>query len=388
MPHQRNRHILNLVLKRLKLWPVLALLGPRQVGKSTLLRDQLSQKIGAHYVTLDDKNVRSTATKRPGRFIESFQSKPVVIDEVQKAPDLFDAIKVVVDTKRQPGRFVLSGSTEFSKKTGIRESLTGRIGLLRLYPMTLAETLEQARRDPWVRAKPITSPVSMPEVMRRVKIGGMPGICFLRSEEERSAAWAAWLDTTCYRDLQQIRGAKLSGYLALEILQELVKLEEPTITAVANQLNQDARRIRSHIEALEALFVLSRLNPHRSGTGKDQYYLCDSGLALHLGANEMTQLKIWSLNECLSQYESDGTRPKLTYYRSSNKSLVDLIIEDKKSLRAFVFTDDEAPSTYIFRTAEALLKKLPAAHVAILAPTKDIFHETKQLSVVPWTAMA
>lgn len=378
------------MLKRLKLWPVMALLGPRQVGKSTLLRDQMAARIKARYVTLDDKGVRTAAIKRPDGFIEEYCNAPLIIDEVQKAPDLFDAIKLAVDLKRLPGRFVLSGSTEFSKKTGIRESLTGRIGLIRLYPLTLAETLEQTLRTPWLGAKPPkASPVTNSDVMRRIAVGGMPGICFLRDPEERATSWDSWLDTTCFRDLQQIKGAKLSGELALEILQELPKTAaDPTLAALAARLKQDARRVRSHIEALEALFVVCKLKPNRLGVGKDQYYLCDSGLAKHLGADEMTQYKTWILSECLSQHESVGLRPKLTYYRSSNKSVVNLIVEDKNHVRAYIFSDDEAPHAYTLRTAEAFLKKCPTAHAVILAPSTTVLPVTKRLSIVPWNAMA
>lgn len=362
-------------------------MGPRQVGKSTLLRNQVAPSIHAHYLTLDDKDARTTANKRPSRFIESFNAKSLIIDEVQKAPDLFDAIKALVDVKRVPGRFVLSGSTEFSKKTGIRESLTGRIGLLRLYPMSLAETLEQPQRTPWVTGKPSSLQTSMAALERRIAAGGMPGICFLRSTSEQSVSWESWLDTTCFRDLQQIRGSKLSGELALELLHELPKSGAPTIAAVAARLQQDARRVRSHIEALEALFVLHRLRPHRSGVGKDYFYLCDSGLAKHLGADESVQFKTWMLGECLAQHEYVGTRPKLSHYQSSNKSVIDLVIEDKKGTRAYMFSDSEAPGTYELRTAEAFLKKHPSAHVTVLAPSRTVFQESKNLSIVPWTAM-
>lgn len=387
MPHQRPRHLLNLILKRLKLWPVLAILGPRQVGKSTLLRDQLSQKTASDYVTLDDKGVRQRADKRPTQFLQGYAAKHLILDEVQKAPDLFDAIKAAVDVKRIPGRYILSGSTEFSRKTGIRESLTGRIGLLRLYPMTLAETLGQALRHPWVKGKTSNSKMTISDLNRRMTIGGMPGICFLRSAEERSAAWDSWLDTTCYRDLPLIKGAKLSGELAEQTLHCLAQSQRPTLATVAGYLKQDARRIRTHLEALEALFVINKLNPHRLGVGKTHYYLCDSGLAKHLGASETIQFKTWMLGECLSQHESAGFKVKTYFYSSSHHSFVDLIIENKNILQAYVFSDEEAPGTYVFRTAEAFLKKTPQAKVSIFAPVNQVCYESKQINIIPWTGM-
>lgn len=385
MPHQRSRHILPLLLKRLKLWPVVGVLGARQVGKSTLLRDHVVPLLKADYRTLDRKELRESASRRPDSFLES--EKPLIIDEVQKVPDLFDAIKARVDEKRVPGRYILSGSTEFSRKTGIRESLTGRIGIFRLHPLTLAESEETRFVDPFVRGETSGSGLSASVLWRRVHHGGMPGICFLRSEEERGAAFDAWLETSCYRDLQQIRGARLEGDLALSILSALPKLSEPSIAELAAILRRDARRIKIHLEALESLFVVVPLNPHKLGVGKTHYYLNDSGLCRHLGGNDQTALKTWLLNEALAQYEYAGVRARIEHYRSSRRSVVDFVIERPEGVSAYIVTDEEAPGTYEFRTAEAFLKKVPQAKVFLLAPVNASHRVEKNIHVVPYQAM-
>lgn len=391
MPHQRSRHILPLLLKRSKLWPVLGVLGMRQVGKSTLLRDQTASQIGAVYKTLDDKDVRERAARQPGHFLEMEGDRPLIIDEIQKAPDLFDAIKAKVDRKRLPGRYLVSGSTEFSKKTGIRESLTGRIGIFRLYPLTLAEMTQNPFVRPWVGTSSSSSSswtdASLPAVWQRIRHGGMPGICFLRSNEERKASFDAWLETTCYRDLQQIRGSRLSGDLAMSILSALAALETPSAAALAAILKQDARRIKNHLDALESLFVLIRLNPDERGVGKSHYYLCDSGLTLHLGGGETAALKTWLLNEALAQFEYGGVKPKVRHYRSARGSVVDWVIEHE-GVHAYILTDEEAPGTYALRTAEAFLKKCPGAQVRLISPAREAYREGKNLHIVPYRRMA
>ena len=120
MPHQRNRTITSFLLKRLKLWPVLGLIGPRQCGKSTLLRDIISQSIKTDYMTMDSESLRKRAEKSPESFSEMTQGTVKILDEVQKVPSLFDAIKLHVDQKRRPGSYILSGSTRFSSFFDIR----------------------------------------------------------------------------------------------------------------------------------------------------------------------------------------------------------------------------------------------------------------------------
>lgn len=391
MPHQRTRHLFPLILKRRKLWPVMGVLGPRQVGKSTLLRDQVASKIGAKYVTFDRKEFRERAERSPEYFLKTAteqDGQPLIIDEVQKVPELFDAIKADVDERRRPGRFVLTGSTEFSKRTGIRESLTGRIGLVHLYPMTVRETNGRSLVNPWVTGK-FSSGVSPGELHAWLERGGMPGICFLRNAEERGALFDGYLDTTCFRDLEQIIGARLSGELAREILTTLPRLERPNASEVGAKLRVDTRRIKKHIEALEAVFLLHRLDPHPAGIGKPLYYLFDAGLAFHLGAPLTTRLKIWALNELLSQHEYSGNRPpRVRYYESSKRSHMDFVVENGGKAKAVLLSDEAVPGPYIFRTVEAFRKRVSGAEVMVLAPTQEIHREARNVSVIPWTRMA
>jgi predicted AAA+ superfamily ATPase len=370
----------------MRLWPVLGIPGARQTGKSTLLRDQIAHKTKANYCTLDHKEVRIQADKSPALFLASTDAKTLIIDEVQKVPDLFDAIKVEVDEDRRPGRYLISGSTQFSRKVGIRESLTGRIGLIQLHPMTLAETLGYDFAKPWVDGK-IQHYFSEKDVLKRLDCGGMPGMCFLRAAEERQATMESWLETTCYRDLQQIRGARLSGDLAYDLLTTIATLDHATIPELASRLRQDPRRIRTHLDALETLFVINRIEPHPLGHGKAKYFLLDSGIAAHLGASLPVKLITWILNECLAQFSYSGKPMRLYHYRSLNRSTVDLVLAIDKKLHAIIITDEQGVGTYLMRTAEAFLKKAPQAQVSILAPVKSSYLAGKKIHVLPWGKM-
>lgn len=329
MPYQRSRSLLPILLKRLKLWPVVGLLGVRQSGKSVLLRDLAQPKIThSQYVTLDSKTQRERALASPEAFAELDVKKTLIIDEIQKATDLFDALKLHVDAARRPGMYLVSGSTEFSRLTGVRESLTGRVGLLHLYPLILSELYERSLGRFYCKKETAQAQISLTEFNKKITRGGMPGMCFLRSEQEFQATCNTWLETTCYRDLQQVKRRGLEGGLALEVLSELAQAEEPTVSAVAKKLRKDARIIVPYFEAFVAILVLHKVEPHAAGVGKAQYVFCDSGIASHLGSKRETLLRTHLLNEVLATFENTGYgRPLMKYYRNQKTSHIPLIFD-------------------------------------------------------------
>lgn len=151
--HTRERHIQQILEKRSRIFPVLGVLGPRQVGKSTFLMSQWQKFTNATYLTFDEREVAIRAQRAPSQllFDESHdQQNHLIIDEAQKVPHIFDSIKAIVDRKRRMGAFTLSGSVEFSSKSGVRESLAGRMGITKLYPMTIRELNKQDFGAPWV----------------------------------------------------------------------------------------------------------------------------------------------------------------------------------------------------------------------------------------------
>lgn len=390
MPHERARQVLGLILKRYQFWPVLGLLGARQTGKSTLFRDQVVKNVRAKYLTLDQKDLREQANKHPTLFLDQYDltKTPLIIDEVQKAPDLFDAIKQNVDENRRPGKFLLTGSVDFSRKAGIRESLTGRIGTIRLYPLTLSECLGKSLSNSWLSLKVEEKKYSLAEVTKRLHHGGLPGICFMRSDAERKEAFSAWLDTTCFRDLLQIKGVRLSGELAYEILEQLCILDEPTVVELAKKLKINVRKITTHLEALETLFVVQKVLPDSLGVGKTRYFIFDSGLATHLGANLKRQMQIWLLHECLAQHEYSGQPERVKYYMSRKKSYIDFILEKNRKKFAYIVTDEESVSTYTLRTAEAFIKKEPQSFVTIIAPCQSVLKINPKIVIRPLGDMA
>jgi predicted AAA+ superfamily ATPase len=390
MPHQRKRYGTANLLKKLSLFRVVGIQGARQTGKSILARELLQpHRPNLKYQTFDQQTVLEIAQRNPESFLNQHEDAlPLVIDEAQKIPKIFDAVKFVVDQKNRPGQFVLLGSTEFSKKTLIRESLTGRIGIMRLYPMMCTETLQlplnqhfpicehpDVERGPW---------------MRYISRGGMPGFCFIRDDHERSEQIKAWLDTTIHRDLALIPKMKLNPDLAMSIMTAIARLDEPNAGNIARWVKRDPRVVNTHLGALSLLFAINKIDPHRLGTGKSMYFLCDVAFAAHLGANFERQLATAVFLQLLSknEYLLNATA-RLTFYRTTKGSLVHFIIEEQsKKLTAIKLLFEEKIDLRELEILKALAKKNPDEPMTLVAlgPTKEKV-KIDQICIHPWESV-
>lgn len=391
MPHQRTRSILKTLEKRLRLFPVVGVLGARQTGKSTLLRELLPALRSIHYVTLDRLENRTEANERPSLFLQGLEDgsvQTVCIDEAQKAPPLFDTLKAEVDEKKRPGRFALSGSTEFSKKTGIHEALTGRIALLRLFPLNISEIENQkSMSDRLLSSKNLKKGVSpcLKAVKQWFQCGGMPGIFAIREEANRRALFEAWIETTCTRDLAQFRIPRFDPELALKILEAMATEEVPNQLGIARKCGRLPRQIEPYLEAFQALFVVYKVPPYPTGTGKPLFHLFDAGIARTLGASAERCMEGWFLNECYSQFSAAGKAlPRIHHYVSSRGSRVHFVVEQREETYAVCLSNQEAQSTYSLRAARSFSAKHPKVPVFVMAPALESHALEKNIRIVPW----
>jgi predicted AAA+ superfamily ATPase len=374
MVHIRPREMTSIIAKELKFWPVVCLLGPRQCGKSTLLRELLQQAKKGTYKTLDGAADRLRAQNNPELYIEQVANWPLIIDEAHKAPPIFDEIKANVDREKRPGKFILSSSVRFSSKLGIRESLTGRASILRLDPLTISETE--------------STTITLSEVQRYLTKGGMPGVCFLRDDDVILSYWDQWLETTCERDLQLLGNGRLSGALARLILEYTCTLDLPTSAAIAKLLRVDTRRVNSHLDALCELFLVREITPDLHGVGKSIYIPFDCGVAQHLKAPLRRLWQIWFVNERLNQQRFSGhahPRP-LSYYLTTRNSFVDFA--DTSGFH--LYSDQPTVQRSELMTVKALRKKIgPDIPIFIHCATNSERYELeKNTAAVPWSALS
>lgn len=385
MPHARTRHAEELIKKLAKLWPIIGILGLRQVGKTTLLK-RLEGLI-VELISLDLESYKLDAERSAQAFLGKL-SRPTGIDEIQKVPSLFDALKWIVDQKRIPGQFFITGSSAFSSKAGIQESLTGRIGMLQLYPMTLSEIHSQV-----LAPLPSVSPSPKPPRFNTLDFsitmvrGGMPIPCFLRDEDSRSTYWQGWLETTLYRDLSRVFKGRFDPELAHSILNEMAKAFREGLRPTLKNFSLDSRKLRKYLEAMEQIFLVRRTRCHELGYGTESWMLGDSGLACSLmeakegeGAT-LTLVRHCLLNELGAIHQYRGKLFPFAYYQGTKGTIIDLFIGRvpvKIVTTAKLNEWDE-------RSLAACMKRLKVDQGILCAPVDKPTFSKKGISIVPWT---
>jgi predicted AAA+ superfamily ATPase len=322
-------------------------------------------------ISLDKASQRKAAQNNPELFLKSQEAEPLILDEAQKVPDLFDEIKSLVDEHRRPGRFVLTGSTKFSSKIGIRESLTGRAAVLSMDSMTLRETLDSESEQTK------NGDVKLEQILRYSELGGMPTACFHRDETLRSDYWDEWLETLCEQDLHPFSKGRLSGDLAHELLNLICRLEVPTPSELAKATGAQARRVQNHLDALENLFVIHSVEPHPESVGKPRYLVFDCGLATVLGANLDTRIRTFIHHQWRNEARFNGIKFKSPHFYLHRKgSFFDFVTTDP--LTFFRLNTAPFPSKREIQKAEAQVRRYSEAKVIFLSATDE-----KAISITP-----
>jgi predicted AAA+ superfamily ATPase len=325
--------------------PVACLLGPRQSGKTTLAR---TLEPGHTYVTLDDEAALSFARSDPAGFVAALP-KRVILDEIQRVPELLRTIKAAVDRDRRPGRFVLTGSANLLLLPGLGDSLAGRMEIIHLQPLTAAEQMRQpgrflsmflgGRLKPAIVAGSPTKPVALAE---HVVVGGFPEA--VRRSPARARTWhREYLRTLLERDVKDV--ARVRDATAVGRLFEMLVLrtgELLNVSSLGQDLGIRRETVEHHLEVCERLYLVRRLQPwHRNHAKRliksPKVHVVDSGLAATLSAltagDHIAQrtrfghlLESFVVQQLIAQ--AGWTDPDLRFWHYRDKDLVevDLVI--------------------------------------------------------------
>jgi len=381
MPHPRKRLIFERIEKEAKFWPVISLVGARQVGKTTLLRN-LSRWT---YLSFDQLAVAEAARADPASLLKY----KTIIDEAQKVPVIFDEIKNEVDSHRKPGSFILSGSVRFSKRTFIRESLTGRTLTLEMHPLSLLEALGKNFND----AK--TQTVTRTEFTKHLNKGGMPGIFSVHDQKKVTSYWKALIESYLYRDLVLVIEKNPKPKTAESILRAVCHIlslgETPTFSRILKKTGGTRSVIQRHLAALEDMMILQSLPHFKKSDAKTAYLPFDNGLFLTvldqgseqkdqavlkacLWINMLNELKVFQ-NEILGYAESNqGELIHAIYKRNS-----------KNALHAIQLSTEVTPHGYSLRLIKAFAEKNKAV-VCVLSPAK-LKMKILGAPVLPWESI-
>jgi hypothetical protein len=278
------------VRQALRRSPAVALLGPRQCGKTTLAR-MVGEPAGYVYLSFDDGVARAAAEADPAGFVDDLPRR-VIIDEVQRVPSLFVALKTAIDRQRTAGRFILTGSTNVLLVPRLSDSLAGRMEVLRLHPLAQCEL---ARRVPAFLDvlfaggfKTRTTGRLAGELAERIAAGGYPAALARRIGRRRATWYRDYLDTLVRRDVRDL--ARIASLDALPRLLALAAAQTARLLNVSDlaapfQLSRPT--IRDYVTLLERMFLLETLPPwHSNRLGRlvktPKLHLGDTGLACAL----------------------------------------------------------------------------------------------------------
>ena len=327
-------------------FPVMLVTGARQVGKTTILR-HLSG-LARTYVTLDDPLLLNLAKTEPALFLQRFPP-PVLIDEIQYAPELLPFIKMAADTQQQPGLFWLTGSQQFHLMQGISESLAGRVAIIHLLGLAHRELIGASKTAPFLPTPALIQEriavghrLTLKEVYRLIWRGAFPAIA-LNDAMDRELFYGSYVQTYLQRDVRDL--ARIGDELAfLRFLRAAAARTGQLLNLV--ELARDAdvapNTAKNWLSILQVANLVYLLEPYYTNTTKrlvktPKLYFLDTGLVAYLtewatpetleaGALSGAILETWVVGELLKSYWHNGRRAPFYFFRDKDQKEVDLVI--------------------------------------------------------------
>lgn len=399
-----QRSLESVVTQVSKEYPVVLVTGPRQVGKTTMLQ-KLMEGTERSYVSLDDLNERSLAKTDPEMFLQ-LHKPPVLIDEVQYAPELFTYIKVHVDKTHTPGEFWLTGSQIFKLMQGVQESLAGRVAVLSM------TSLSQAEID-GVTAMPFTveldalsarrkgrTPLDTPALFERIFNGSMPAIVS-RQNSNRQIFYSSYLSTYVERDVRELSDSIDS----LKFLRFMTAVAARcsgmlNISDIAQDADISQAQVKAWLQILETLGIIFYLHPYSNNLLKrlvktPKLYFYDTGLVSYLtkwssaevlesGAMNGAILENFAVSELVKSYLNCGVEPYVYYYRDKDAKEIDIVLEHDGILNPIEIKKTSNPGTELTRVF-AVLDRASAkrGNGAILCTKPELGAINKNNLIVP-----
>ena len=326
-----TRNIINKIRQIATKFPVVALTGTRQCGKSTLLKNCFPDY---RFISLEDLDIRQYALSDPRGFLSNFGDH-LIIDEAQYAPQLFSYIQTKVDDKNESGMYILSGSHNFLLMENISQSLAGRCAILNLAPFSISE---------------MKSASLLPDLNTWLYKGGYPRI--YDKDIDPTDFFPNYLRTYIERDVRLLRNigdvtifAKFLKMCAARVGQLL------NISSLANECGISAETANSWISVLETSYIAFMLRPYHKNFNKrlvksPKMYFYDTGLVCSLleiaNADQLTThylrgniFENMIVAETVKRFWFQGKEPNISFWRDSNQNEVDLLIETNGQLSAY-----------------------------------------------------
>jgi len=400
----KPRVLARTILKALKSFPAIVVTGPRQSGKTTLLKMLFAKT--HRFVTLEDPDIRMRAKEDPLHFLDQYQP-PVIIDEIQYVPELLSYIKTRIDQNRKPGQWLFTGSQHFALMQGISQSLAGRAAVLSLLPFSFSERIGQGDNSRevanWLKevnpTQQCDDKVSLSEVLLR---GNYPEIASKRSVD-RQLWCGSYISTYLERDVRNL--AQIGDLGQFERFLRLCATRTGQIlnlSELAKEIGMSVPTVKRWLSILETGYQVYLLFPYYKNIGKrlvksPKLYFNDTALAsyllgLHDRATLMNSPNLGNLFETmivtdvLKRFLHFGQMPSMYYLRTRDGLEVDLVVEFGQKLYLF---EIKSSMTIFPRHASSLLRiagdlKSSVKASAIVSASTSSFHVQNTIYNYNW----
>ena len=339
-----QRTLSAVVEKATKSFKVVMITGPRQVGKSTLFDNLIEPN--RTKVTLDDMDVLALAKNDPNLFFQTYQP-PLLIDEVQKAPELFIYIKKIIDSSDEKGQFWLTGSQKFSLMKNVSESLAGRVAVLDLQGLSQSEKVKEPQRPAFIpdmdlqTKRPAWTAKKTFEVIHK---GSYPQLFDGMTDWE--LYYKSYKDTYLMRDIKDI--VKLEDETVFTRFIKILASRTSQVlnyTDIARDADISPNTAKAWIGVLQTLGIIWLLQPYFENninkrlSKTPKMYFMDTGLCSYLcgfNTSEMLMnsylsgafIETYVVSEIIKSYIHHGKTPNICYYRTGNKEEIDVVLEE------------------------------------------------------------
>ena len=398
-----KRNVEEVIKKEEKLFKAILVTGARQVGKTTMLKNL---KPDINYITLDDMLLNQSAQEDPELFLKS-NKPPIIIDEVQYAPDLFRYIKIAVDNSEEKARFYLTGSQQFHLMKNISESLAGRIGIVNLLGLSLREIKELNFNKPFIptneyieERKKYEMNISYDEIWEIIHKGSMPAL--YQEESDSELYYSMYVNTYIERDVRNLTQVgdtlsflKFMTSLASRIGQLL------NLNSVANEVGISLPTAQRWLSILISSNIVYLLEPYYNNIIKravktPKIYFLDTGLAAYLtkwknkevleaGTMAGNFFENFVIIEIIKSYYNVGElRPPVYFYRDKEKREIDLIIEQNGELYPVEIKKSARPTKEMIENFKVLEKVGKVGQGAVICMYEKIQDLDEKNKVIPY----
>jgi len=383
-------------------FPVILIPGPRQVGKTTLLRHAAGAE--RRYVTLDDPQARTLANDDPGLFLQRF-APPVLIDEIQYAPELLPHIKMIVDSRQQPGDFWLTGSQQFHLMQGVSESLAGRVGIVNLLGFSRRELAGHSEWiEPFLPGDFETGagdqPLGLMDLYGAIWRGSLPRIA-LDAEVDRDLFYGSYVQTYLQRDVRAL--ANVGDEMAFTKFLRATAARTGqllNLADMARDVDVSPNTAKNWLSILKSSGIIYLLEPYYSNVTKrlvktPKMYFLDTGLAAYLtewsspetleaGAMSGAILESWAVAEVIRSYWHAGRQAPIYFYRDKELREIDLVIFRDGTLYPIEIKKATAPTKKDIRNFSVLAQlDVPRGPGAVLCLTESPMPITETVWAIP-----